>query len=931
MRAPMKLAFTLLVALAACAGEQPAPVAPPAKVAPAPPPPPPAAREDGRLPELAKPERYALSFTVDPAQPEFSGTVRILVTVPAPTSYIVLHGRGLSVQTAAATALGASVPATVTARPASGGHDNEELVLAFASPLPAGRTTLTIDYRAPFTDSLAGLYRVMEDHTYYAFTQFEANDARRAFPCFDEPGYKVSFDLSITVPKGQIAVANMPETARRESGDQTTFQFASTPPLPTYLVAFAVGDFDVRQGATAPVPIRLITTKGRSGMGDLALQATDALTRELAGYFGIAYPYPKLDIVAVPNFAAGAMENAGLITFRDWYLLLDQAHPSAATKREQALVIAHELAHQWFGDLVTMAWWNDVWLNEGFATWAEAKIADRYKPSLEARVEQIAEVSSVMDTDSLRSARAVRQPVKSSSEAEEAFDSLTYQKGARVLAMIEHSIGEGVFQKAVRAYLTKHAWKNATADDLLQALNEASGKDVSSLASSFLDRPGVPQVSVSVACNKTGATVSLAQSSWLRLGEAAAPTTGDKPWWVPVGLTSATGERAAKLLAGPKDEVLLGRCTPWVFPNTDLAGYYRFSLDEKAWVEMSKGFDHLDVPARVGFLANLWAQTRAGALDPSVVLRTLPVADGEKDRYVIEQEIEILKSMDSALVADDTAAAFRRYAAFRLLPHSRLASAKHDEEATLLQRALLPALGDIAGDDATFKEAERVTQAWLKDPDSVDPDLARVDVMLASRRAGPDRLEALRKALAGAKNPENAEIAVRALGAFSDASTLEKALDLMLTDEIKTQDTYKLVGATLAHKATRKVSLEWAAAHWDGLKKKIPTAFMGDFLAMFVGSDCAADERSAATAFLSPHIKEVEGAERPVAEASESATLCEALHDKYTPSVSHFFAGGAPAAPPKAALVEAPKAPPVPALAPKAAVAPPVPKRKKAP
>jgi alanyl aminopeptidase len=911
----------VLLALVACAAEEPPPAAPPrAPLAPALPPAP-EAREDGRLPPLARPERYSLSFTVDPAVAEFSGTTRILTTILTPTPYLVLNGRNLSVQSAVASVGGTSVPATVTARPAHGGHENEELVLAFATPLPPGRATLTIDYRAPFDGGLAGLYRVMEDGTYYAFTQFESTDARRAFPCFDEPGFKVSFDLALTVPKGMIAVANMPETARHDAGDKTTFEFASTPPLPTYLVAFAVGDFDVRQGATSPLPIRLVTTKGKSAMGDGALAATDALTRELTSYFGIAFPYPKLDIVAVPNFAAGAMENAGLITFRDWYLLLDRAHASANTKREQALVIAHELAHQWFGDLVTMTWWNDVWLNEGFATWAEAKIADRYRPATEARIEQISDISSVMDTDSLKSARAVRQPVKSSSEAEEAFDPLTYQKGARVLAMIEHSIGESVFQKGVHAYLTKNAWKNATADDLFQALNEASGKDVSSLASSYLDRAGVPNVHVTLSCNKTGEDVTLTQTAWQRLG-APGPGATDKPWWVPIGVTSATGERAAKLLAGTQDDVLLGRCAPWIFPNTDIAGYYRFSLDEKAWGELAKGFDHLGTADRVGFLSNLWAQTRAGNLDPAVVLRTLPVVDGEKDRFVIGQEIEILKSLEDALVADDVAPAFRRYAALRLLPHSRVFAGKHDEDAILLERSLLPALGDIAADDATLKEAERVAQAWLKDPDSVDSDLARADVVLASHRAGADRLEALRAVLAKAKTPEIAEIAVRALGAFSDASTLDKALDLIVTDEIKTQDSYKIIHATLGHRATRSVSFAWVTSHWDALKKKIPSAYMGDFLAMLPSQGCSAEERTAAMAFFQPRLKEVEGADRPMAEAFESASLCEALHDKYASSVSHFFAPGTPPTPP----------PPKPAVdTPKPAAPPATKPKKKAP
>jgi alanyl aminopeptidase len=922
MRAFTKLGLVLMAALAACANSGPPPVFQPPPSAPAPvcpraPAPP--TRDDGRLPGLARPERYSLSLTVDPREARFSGTTRILTTIAAPTAYVVLHGKGLDVKRAVAATTGsAEVSATVTQRPAHGGHDNEELVLSFASELPAGKTTLVLDYEAPFGDSLAGLYRIKEGEAWYAFTQFEATDARRAFPCFDEPGYKVGFDVSLTVPKGMIAVANMPETTRKDLADKTTFEFATTPPLPTYLVAFAVGDFDVRSGIlpasvdpTSTAPIRLIATKGRAGLGELALEATAALTRELASYFDIAYPYPKLDIVAVPNLAAGAMENAGLITFRDTLLLLDREHASASAKRQQILVIAHELAHQWFGDLVTMAWWNDVWLNEGFATWAEAKIADRYKPPTLARLDLIAGRSSVMDTDSLRSARAVRQPVTTTSEAAEAFDSLTYDKGAAVLTMVEHAIGEGVFKKAVRAYLTNNAWRNATAEDLLGALNLASGKDVAKLAESFLDRPGVPEIAVSTACNKERETVTLQQAPWRRLGQGEERASSEgrgltdlaitTPWWVPVGLVGATGERAAKLLAGTKDEIQLGRCVAWVFPNVGFAGYYRFSLDGRSWAEMAKSFDRLEPADRIGFLSNVWAQTRAGELDPAIVLRALPSVDAEKNRYVIGQEIEVLRSIDEALVDDETRAAFRRYAAARLLPHAKMlaASGKYDDNAALLERTLLPALGDLAEDEAALREAERVSQAWLRDPSSVDPDLAATDLGLASRHAGPDRIDALRTVIHEAKTPEIQDAALRALATFGDPATLEKALDVLLSDDVKSQDVLKVVRETMKYRATRKVGFEWIAKNWDALKKKLPDFLAGRFFAL-PASVCSAEERSAVTAFFQPRAKEVTGAERPLAEALESASLCEALHDKYSGSVHQFFATVAAAPPPKA-------------------------------
>ena len=510
------------------------------------------------------------------------------------------------------------------------------------------------------------------------------------------------------------AVSNAHEIDHTDDGATTTFHFATTAPLPSYLVAFAVGPFDVRLGATSPVRIRLIATKGNARLGAVALEQTAALVTKLSEYFGLRYPYDKLDIVAVPDFDAGAMENAGLITFRDELLLMDPARASYRARRAQTITIAHELAHQWFGDLVTMKWWNDLWLNEGFATWAEARITDFVRPSFEARLERAAGVSGVMDTDAMRSARAVRQPVSTTSDAMEAFDDITYDKGAAVLSVIEHWIGEGKFEQAVQQYLFAHAWKNATSDDLFQALGAASGRDVASLAASYLDRPGVPNVLVTYHCARGAPgwteSVSAIESPWEPLGQEA-PTTGMTLWHVPVAIASKNGTFTLDSTpANPEAKLVQSPCNDWIAPNAGATGYYRYALTEGVWDALFKAWGSLDTATRVAAVQSLWAQVRAGTLSPEVLLRELPALDQETSRLVVELEVDVLDGVGRMLVEDEARPAFRRYVAARM---RRTFAASNSPRATRLRARTRrscagPSCGRSASWPATTRRSRRL-------------------------------------------------------------------------------------------------------------------------------------------------------------------------------------------------------------------------------
>jgi cytosol alanyl aminopeptidase len=893
-------------ALVACPGEPPAQPPKPVPVVTEPGPVLAPPQADGRLPHLATPIQYALDLEINPTSARFRGVVRIEVDVLQKTSFLVLHAHALEIEHARAEVGGRPMPARASMRVAQGGKAPEELVLAFDTPLAPGRTTLVLEYSGPFDDELSGLYRLKDGGLWYAFTQFEPTDARRAFPCFDEPSFKVPFDVAITVPRPMIAVANASEASREElPNNKTRFKFTRTPPLPTYLVALAVGELETKDATrfTKP-PIRLVATKGKAAaMSAIALDVTSALVDALGTWLAVPYPYEKLDIVAVPDFRSGAMENPGLITFREERLLLDPARASVASRRSLALITAHELAHQWFGDFVTATWWNDLWLNEAMATWMEMRIVDRWKPGWGIRFDAVASAHGVMDLDGLVSARAVRQPVVSTSDADEAFDGITYEKGAAVLSTIERWIGEDVFQRGLRDYVKDNAWKSVDAKALLSALDRASSKDVSTMALSYLDKPGVPEVSAHLECEPGSRWhMELSSQQWRPLGSKL-PEENTPSWTIPV-CVRPNGEKkdmCAELVAGAPSLVAGRGCPTFVHPNAP-AAYYRFALSEKDFVRLAEGRSQLDVPARVSLLSNAWAAVRSGALEPKAMLRILPPFDDDNARQVVSQLVTILGGMDETLIDEETRAAFRKFALARLTKRKKalgwgpsIAAATKDGSAkdekgkapetdvvgdeALMRHSVLFAMADVAEDDMTLREADEIAVKWLANPASVDGDTGAIAVEIASRKGSDARMAALLVSVRTAKNREDRLVALRALLGFDDEARLKQALDMTLTDDVRDSEMRYVVSTAFGRRKAQPIAEAWVRAHWDALRKKLPGALSRQLVrAAAVGcSKAEADERAA---FYGPRLSTLEGASRGLAESLEAISLCTALREK---------------------------------------------------
>ncbi|HEX7602167.1 MAG TPA: M1 family metallopeptidase, partial [Polyangiaceae bacterium] len=512
-------------------------------------PPPGAGTSEGptvRLPSDARPTAETLVLRIDPKQPTFSGTVDIAVTLDQPRSTVWLHGKGLHVTRATALAAG-GVEQTATWQ-----ERDESGMASLTVPLalPAGRVTLHFEYDAPFGPKLEGLYQIAQAGTPYAFTQFESIAARDAFPCFDEPGFKLPFDTTLIVPSDAQAIANTHEIDRKLEGGSVRVHFAPTLPIPSYLVAFAVGPFDIVSAPDVPpnavrkrpLPLRAVTAKGRGKEVAYALAHTGEILATLESYFGSEYPYDKLDIIAVPD-KGGAMENPGAVTFGDSMLLFDEKTAPLHQKRRYVGAMAHELAHQWVGDLVTAAWWDEIWLNEAFATWVGTKAADLWDPKTDAAMSLLRGIQGAIGNDALVSARAIRQPIVSTNDIENAFDSITYQKGGGVLSMFERWVGPETFQRGLRDYLSQHRFGTATADDFLGAESSASGKDVKTPFHTFLDQPGVPFVEAEVKCD--GAPrLHVKQSRYLPLGSTG---DADKTWQIPICVRYEAGKVAKEV------------------------------------------------------------------------------------------------------------------------------------------------------------------------------------------------------------------------------------------------------------------------------------------------------------------------------------------------------------------------------------------------
>jgi cytosol alanyl aminopeptidase len=829
---------------------------------------------DLRLGAAAVPRAQAVELRLDPAEKSYSGRVVVDLEVVRATPSFRFHAEEMEL-------------ASVELVPAAGGEAiplatetlGADVVEATAeAPLAAGRYRLTIDFANDFGTRAVGLYRAEYQGESYLFTQFQAVDAREAFPVWDEPQFKIPYRLTLTVPEGLVAATNAPAEAETPAADGwKTIRYAELPPLPSYLLAIAVGPFDTVPVPGTSVPSRILTPKGQGNLTGMAVEMTPPLLAALETWFARPYPYAKLDLVAVPEYWPGAMENPGLITFSDGVILAPPEGASVGQRRGFARIQAHELAHMWFGDLVTMTWWDDLWLNESFADWLGGKIAEQVFPRLGVEVDQLRGVQQIFAVDARPTTAAIRKPVGRAVEAMENVG-VAYAKGRAVLDMVEQWLGPETFQRGVRAYIGEHAHGSAEAADLWRALAAAAERDVSPVLAGFLDQPGYPLVGVRVVDAEEG-VVELTQQRFRNHGGKAP----DQSWQVPMVLQWSDGEAEHArrvLLAGPRLRVELGGPVAWLHPDAGAWGYYRWRLPADELTALAAAApETLDTRERIAFLGNAAALLDAGAIGGGDYLGILAAFAADPEPEVLAAALGGLTKVEGAFVSDQLGGRFAAYLRSALRPAlDRIGmepGAGEPEAVTLLRPQLLGRLGGDGEDAAVRAFAAEKARAYLADPSTVDPSIAGTVLSIAAVEGDAELFETYRARFEADRGPADRDRFLGALGDFDTPALQEKALAYALAGPLRPTELFTIPASISDGDAASDRVFSWLRDNYATLTGRMPPDFI-PFLVFFAGG-CSEERLATAHEFFGAPERKTPAVEVQLAKLSEAVRDCATL------------------------------------------------------
>ncbi|RDX36063.1 M1 family peptidase [Kangiella sp. HD9-110m-PIT-SAG07] len=865
----------------------------------------------GRLPETISPTQYNIELKVDPNQPTFSGKVTINLSLEEVTSHIWLHGKDITAKSVTLTPHGK--------QPLNGTYEEVDktgvVKLSFEQPITADSAKLVIEYEAPFNEALEGLYRVKDGELNYAFTQFEATAARLAFPSFDEPAFKVPYSYTMTVRNEHRAFTSTPAMSETDLGNGwKKIVFAKSKPLPTYLVAFAVGDFDVVEWQDIPasdvrnfsIPLRGIATKGKGHRLTYALKNTKDILNGLEQYFQIPYPYKKLDIVAVPDFNAGAMENAGLITYREQLLLFDSTI-SLGQKRAYMNVHAHELAHQWFGNLVTPVWWDDIWLNEAFATWMAHVSNNKVYPKQKFRQALLERSLNVMGSDSLITARQIRQPIESNHDIQSAFDGITYSKGGGVLSMLEAFLGPENFRAGIQHYMKKFEFGNATAQDFITAIGEKSPhiplETIQDAFNSFLEQPGIPLLSVELSCEADkNAQVAIEQSRYLPIGSKGSTK---QTWKVPACFKYAIDgnqHQMCKVLEGKNQTIELSEegCPTFVMPNANGAGYYRFSMQNGGWQSLLDNKEQLSTEEMMSLNNSLQGAINAGKMTFSDLVDIAPQIIASDSEAIAMGPSKLFSFVYGKVAESDQQkaklASVNRNLYGPKLTELGLETQKDDSVNTIrLRTGLIEFLSNEGEDKAVRQYLTDMAIAYTgyKNDGNIHPEKADSNVIgtaltVAVEDLGVPFAKHLKMLLDSSNDGTVRGRLLGGLGSVEDPIYATELRELILSEELRDNEIYSIMMGQLSSDELQQPMWEWFKTNIDGVKSRIPP-FGQNRLPVVGRYFCSNDMKQDFKSFFKPIVEELAGAPRPYNQSIESIELCVAQVKFHKDNVEQYL------------------------------------------
>lgn len=803
------------------------------------------------LPAEVVPDQYELRFAFDLQHDSFTGSAQILVNIVKPTTRIMLNAAGLSFRQVTIVSDSGSQPATVAVD-----ERRETATFTVQHRLAAGPARVRIEYTGRLDTAPRGLFVGRAGGRKFAASQFEATDARRAYPCFDQPDMKASFLVTATAPAGDMVISNgrVLSDTPGPGANEHTVRFATTRRISTYLVAIAVGEFDCLEAEADAVPIRVCTLAGGKPFARFALDAAQSFLRYYDGYFAVKYPFGKLDLLAIPDFPGG-MENAGAIFFGERELLVDPQQATIESQKRVATVIAHEMAHQWVGDLVTMTWWDDLWLKEGFATLFETRPVRAWKPEWHIELDEVTSAEEAMSYDGVDGSRAARTTVTTRAEIDAAYDAAVYQKAGAVLRMIEATMGADEFRAGLNTFVKRFSYANATAEDFWSTMAEKSVRGVDQILRTFLDQPGVPVVSLTARC-VTSATSSLALAQQRFWTDPKQATTSTSVWAIPVSTRPVAPQPGTpalsigRLLAAKEQTFDLAGCNALIIGNAEANGYFRTSYAPEVLVRLAKDAGTQLTPVeRLRLLDDQWAIARSGAIGIGEYLSLVSGYSADQTPQIIERVGETLRAIDDQLVTDADREAFRAWMRRLLAPPAS------DQESGIRNResgghaGLLHILGTVAGDVDVRTRARAVLVGQAGDAPT-DPELMDAYTRVAAAGGDAQVFDRITANIEQATSPQIRDRNVRALGDFTDPALVRRALDYALSEHVPATDVGTVIAAALDNRAARPTAWAFVKSRWKEIAARGDADQSGGAILASAASFCDPGLRDDVKAFF---------------------------------------------------------------------------------